>query len=246
MAGLAGIHPPSPSGICRKECCLGTAPPRPHSHHLKWRPIRKDFGHSSQRLLCKLSNGPVLLEKYHSPSLFLSCIFRSPPQEVGTCVLPKRFVLVVASATANSDDFASGHEENGEGGVGCCKGEGKVPPKQPSPEIEPADVVQAQLQALRDNDFVTLFEFASPKNKAHTGPLSRFTEMIQGRAYSMMLGHKSAEVLSTLSVAPERFQQRVRITSSNGKRAIFSWSLSRQETDPFQDCWMTDSVHRDE
>ncbi|KAI5067306.1 hypothetical protein GOP47_0017834 [Adiantum capillus-veneris] len=158
----------------------------------------------------------------------------------------KRAAMVTAFAAADSDQSQSSHEELGEGTIGCWEGEGESLPKRPSPEIKPRGVVQAQLQALREQDLATVFGFASPKNKAHTGPLSRFTEMIQGRAYNVMLGHSSAKVLSTLSVGPDRFQQRILIEGSNGKQAIFSWSLSRQDTEPFQDCWMTDSVHRDE
>lgn len=158
----------------------------------------------------------------------------------------KRSSTVATFAAADSDQSQSSHEELGEGTVGCCEGEEQGPPKKPSSEIKPGDVVKAQLRALREQDFETVFEFASPKNQAHTGPLSRFTEMIQGRAYNVMLGHTSAKVLSTLSVGPDRFQQRILIEGTNGKQAIFSWSLSRQESEPFKDCWMTDSVHRDE
>ncbi|KAH7387785.1 hypothetical protein KP509_16G040900 [Ceratopteris richardii] len=70
--------------------------------------------------------------------------------------------------------------------------------------------------------------------------------MIQGRAYNMMLGHTSAEVLSTLTSSPKAFQQRVCIKDASGKQVVFLWSLSKQETGPLQDCWMTDSVHRDD
>lgn len=247
MARLASIHSPPPSAIILNECVVRTSSPRPSSQYIMWKPrCSKDFWSPSLHMLCKLSHGPGLVEKRHCSSLYLSCLSRSHTHEVGMCVPKRSTVLVIASATANSDQSPPSHEEDGEGAIGCCEDEVKVLPKKPSPEIDPGDVVQAQLQALHDHDFTTVFEFASPKNKAHTGPLSRFTDMIQGRAYNVMLGHKSAEVLSTLSVGPERFQQRVLITGSNGKQAIFSWSLSRQETDPFQDCWMTDSVHRDE
>ncbi|MCO5581669.1 hypothetical protein L7F22_035558 [Adiantum nelumboides] len=142
--------------------------------------------------------------------------------------LQKRLATVIAFAAADSDQSQSSHEELGEGTIGCCEGEEQPLPRRPNSEIKQGDVVQVQLRALREQDFATLFEFASPKNKAHTGPLSKFTEMIQGRAYSVMLGHSSAKVLSTLSVGPDRFQQRIFIEGANGKQAVFSWSLSRQ------------------
>eukprot|EP00250_Pteridium_aquilinum_P028987 c38248_g1_i1 orf=273-1079(+) len=268
MARIVGIQSAPSSAIAFNPTFERQFPPHTcspqlpfPSHHLIWKAsCSQDF--RSRRKLCKLSyslscsrHGLGVFERClithtrasaaQCSSHSSSCLSRNLDHIMCTCT-PKRSVMVTASATGDSDQSSSSHEEDGEGIVGCCKEEDKAPPKKPSPEIEPTDVVQAQLQALRDRDFITVFEFASPKNKAHTGPLSRFTEMIQGRAYNVMLGHTSAEVLSTLLVGPERFQQRVLITGTNGKQAIFSWSLSRQETDPFQDCWMTDSVHRDE
>eukprot|EP00249_Psilotum_nudum_P018643 c26900_g1_i1 orf=732-1688(+) len=150
--------------------------------------------------------------------------------------LRRHVVAITVAATADSDQTFPSQNEGGE----------KTIPGKPSPEIEPADVVQAQLKALREIDMATAFEFASPKNKAYTGPLSRFTEMIQGRAYNVMIGHESAEILSSLFISPCKFQQRVFIKGANDNQATFSWSLSKQEEGIFQGCWMTDSVHRDD
>lgn len=53
-----------------------------------------------------------------------------------------------------------------------------APPSVPSKTKGPESVVEAQLQALRQGDFSTVFAFASPSNKAATGPLERFAQMI--------------------------------------------------------------------
>lgn len=155
-------------------------------------------------------------------------------------------MAITGAATADSDQTFPSQDEGEDRAVDEARGKQRVIPGKPSPEIEPADVVQTQLKALQERDIMTVFEFTSPKNKAHTGPLSHFTEMIQGRAYNVMLGHTSADILSTLSIDPGRFQQRILIKGANGNQVVFSWSLSKQESDPFEGCWMTDSIHRDE
>ncbi|CAM6128236.1 unnamed protein product [Calypogeia fissa] len=168
-----------------------------------------------------------------------------PPSEYGTCsdrcarrISPfgRREMGVIAAATADSDQTLPSQNGGGE----------KAPPTKPHPEVHPADVVQAQLKALRENDLATVFEFASPTNKARTGPLLRFSEMLEGRAYNVMIEHASADILSTITISSNRFQQRVSIKGHNGKQATFQWSLSRQEEGPYEHCWMTDAVRRDD
>ncbi|EFJ10047.1 hypothetical protein SELMODRAFT_427438 [Selaginella moellendorffii] len=121
----------------------------------------------------------------------------------------------------------------------------KALPVKPDPSVTPDDVVLAQLKALRERDLATVYEFASPANKSHTGPLPRFTQMME-RAYSLMIGHKDARILSSMTISPNRFQQRIVITGANGKNATFSWALSKQEEGAHEGCWMTDTVRRDD
>ena len=69
---------------------------------------------------------------------------------------------------------------------------------QPSPEIDPIDVVEIQLFALQSNDendfgIKQTWEFAHPRNKMATGPLPRFTNMIKTPAYSILLNNLKFE-----------------------------------------------------
>eukprot|EP00850_Spirogloea_muscicola_P022693 SM000307S11690 [mRNA] locus=s307:96851:98911:- [translate_table: standard] len=162
---------------------------------------------------------------------------RAPGRSPGSLTVPARDGQpgVVVSATAGSDQSAS---SNG--------GSEQTTPLKPDPEIGPAQVVQAQLEALRRRDLSTVFEFASPANKAHTGPLSSFSTMLESRAYNMMLEHAEARILSTVSIGPTRFQQRVSFVGAGGIETIFVWSLSKQEEGSYKDCWMTDMVRRDD
>ena len=57
---------------------------------------------------------------------------------------------------------------------------------EPSVNIKPSEVVQIVVDALRVNDpqtgdkgIATVWRFAAPSNKAITGPLARFSQMIK-------------------------------------------------------------------
>ena len=56
-------------------------------------------------------------------------------------------------------------------------------PLQPSTQYQPDEVVQIVIEALgantesqNDDGIATVYRFASPGNRANTGPLSRFTQ----------------------------------------------------------------------
>lgn len=115
----------------------------------------------------------------------------------------------------------------------------------PRPELSPEQVVRIQIEALgndlTDAGIDVVFRFASPSNRALTGPLDRFKLMVKSPPYQDMLGHKKAE-----------FGQEVRrdgvalvpvvLTTRGGERAGFMFVLSQQEQGECEGCWMTDSV----
>ena len=83
--------------------------------------------------------------------------------------------------------------QDGEAGAADPLSESLVP----APELSPGDVVRIQLEALRHNDdrnrgIDVAFRFASPANRASTGPLSRFIGMIRNGPYALMLGFGAA------------------------------------------------------
>lgn len=70
----------------------------------------------------------------------------------------------------------------------------------PAPELSVTDVVETQLAALQrgeDADLAVVFAFASPGNRAQTGPLPRFIAMIRD-GYDVMIQHRSAELAPPL------------------------------------------------
>ena len=116
----------------------------------------------------------------------------------------------------------------------------------PSPELEPAEVVRIQVEALRknslSNDGIELtYRFASPGNKRYTGPLDRFIDMVRSAPYGRLLNHRSAEY-GPMAVAGNEAQQMVVIIDAEDNEVGYVWALSRQTEGPLKDCWMTDAV----
>lgn len=122
---------------------------------------------------------------------------------------------------------------------------------QPHPDLSPEEVIRIQLDALKDNDsdndmgIATAFNFASPGNKAYTGPLSRFKQIVRNPVYGVMLNHKYADYEPAMFVAVDVAQQRVMITGSNSQTVIYTFTLSRQRDNKYRGCWMTDGVSVD-
>jgi hypothetical protein len=120
----------------------------------------------------------------------------------------------------------------------------------PDPEYTPRDVVQIQLDALQHNDdpspdagIAIVFRFASPQNQQQTGPLPKFTQMIKGPVYAVMLNYQSAD-FAPVQVVKNQARQLIRLTASDGTVAYFAFLLQKQSDGPFKNCWMTDGVVR--
>lgn len=119
---------------------------------------------------------------------------------------------------------------------------------QPSPSLSPRDVVRLQVEALADNDapyedagIEAAFAFASPANKAATGPLRRFRTLFDTPTYGPMIDHLGAEY-SEPQVRETQARVGVILTTTAGRRAGYLFQLSRQTDAPYAQCWMTDAV----
>ncbi len=115
----------------------------------------------------------------------------------------------------------------------------------PSPKLGPEDVVRIQLQALRGNDetnqgIAIAFRFASPRNKASTGPLPRFIHMIKAGPYRLMLEFERASYMPA-RIEGARAVQRVTLIGAREIRT-YDFLLRRQADPPCEGCWMTEAV----
>ena len=118
----------------------------------------------------------------------------------------------------------------------------------PNGRLQPDDVVEIVLDALANNDtpyadagIETTYNFASPLNKAQTGPLERFTVMVKGPVYGVMVGHKSHQLVET-AVDKSRAYQLVRLITAGGVAVHFAFRLGLQSDGEFKDMWMTEAV----
>ena len=123
-----------------------------------------------------------------------------------------------------------------------------LPEIQPTPEYLPDEVVGIQMRALANNDrpfqdagIALTFRFASPSNKANTGPLPRFTNLFSNPAYQPMINHTMLEI-GEPEIRQDRAKVPVMIEAKNGTKMVYLFMLSRQTESPYEDCWMTDSV----
>ena len=126
---------------------------------------------------------------------------------------------------------------------------------RPDPSIAPAEVVAIQLMGLKNNDLVETdfgirqtWSFAHPKNRNVTGPFPRFSQMLKGPGYSVLLNHKSHEIRNSSGASKgetgneTRRQFDVFMETANGDVMYFSWVVQKVATGQFKDCWMTVSV----
>ncbi|MEM6325498.1 MAG: DUF4864 domain-containing protein [Bacteroidota bacterium] len=121
---------------------------------------------------------------------------------------------------------------------------------KPSPDLTAEEVIRLQVEALQANNeddagIATAFRFASPDNRAATGPLERFTAMVKGPAYRDMLGFERA-MYSDIRIQGDEAAQRVTLVQSDGRRVAYVFGLSRQRGGEYDGCWMTDAVIRQE
>lgn len=119
---------------------------------------------------------------------------------------------------------------------------------RPSAALQPGDVVRIVIEALADNDsphanagIETTYNFASPANKASTGPLDRFIRMVKAPPYGIMVDHASSE-FSEVVLMGNRAYQMVRLAANDGREVVFAFRLSKQRDGEFRDMWMTDAV----
>ena len=116
----------------------------------------------------------------------------------------------------------------------------------PSPDYEPEQVVKIVVDSLQNNSepgdqgIATVFRFASPGNRATTGPLERFTRMIKG-GFSDMLNHEDAR-FDPMKVSGDTAVQAVWLLTNSGKEVGYAFQLSRQQSGEFEGIWMTDAV----
>jgi hypothetical protein len=118
----------------------------------------------------------------------------------------------------------------------------------PDPTLSPAEVIAIQLSALQANDtpeadagIAQTFAFAHPDNRRVTGPLPRFTQMIKGPRYQVLLNHRAHEIREVASTDDEAAFA-VIVTSRDGEVVGFRWAVARVADGEHAGAWMTIAV----
>lgn len=131
-------------------------------------------------------------------------------------------------------------------GMSASNSETQLP--QPRVDLKPEEVVCIVINALADNDtpfinagIATTFNFASPGNKVSTGPLAKFTEMVKGPGYGLMVDHLSSE-FSEVVFKDGMAYQIVKLIARNSTEVVFAFRLSQQSEGEYEGMWMTDAV----
>lgn len=118
---------------------------------------------------------------------------------------------------------------------------------QPNSALTPEQVVMILVNALKENDestddgIATVFRFASPGNKANTGPLDRFSQMIK-RGFSDMLNHADSRV-GEIKTEGATALQAVYFTTTSGNEVGYLFQIGEQRTGEHKGMWMTEAVY---
>jgi len=120
---------------------------------------------------------------------------------------------------------------------------------KPNSNLEPFEVLMIQLNSLKNNNnpykdagIEQTWEFAHPKNKAATGPLERFKQMIYSDSYKILISHQNSKTI-ILKETPNKFVYKVYVLSKNKKKYYYVWQIEKvKQEGKFKDCWMTTGV----
>jgi len=119
---------------------------------------------------------------------------------------------------------------------------------KPSSNFEPSEVLTIQLNSLKNNNnpykdagIEQAWEFAHPFNKASTGPLERFKQMIYSDNYKILISHENSKTI-ILEKTPNKFVYKVYILSKDKKKYYYIWQIEKVKEGKFKNCWMTTGV----
>ena len=106
-----------------------------------------------------------------------------------------------------------------------------------------------QLNSLKNNNkpykdagIEQTWEFAHPINKASTGPLERFKQMIYSDSYKILISHENTKTI-ILKESPEKFVFKVYVLSKDKKKYYYIWQIEKVEQEgELKNCWMTTVV----
>jgi hypothetical protein len=120
--------------------------------------------------------------------------------------------------------------------------------QRPDSTLSAKEVVSIQLKALKNNDdprkdagIKQTYALAHPQNKALTGPLPKFTQMLEGPLYRMMLNHR-AHSIEEVAQGDGRAVFGVTIVDAAGDVYKFRWTVQKIDAGDYVGAWATVAV----
>lgn len=121
---------------------------------------------------------------------------------------------------------------------------------QPEPTMGPQEVVDLQMKAMQRNNYPyenhgieIAYRFASPANKENTGPIQRFTQMVNNDMYHSLLNARQYG-LDAIEIDGNVAVQKVTLIDEQDQPVVYYFQLSKQEEGEYKNCWLTDGVVR--
>ena len=120
---------------------------------------------------------------------------------------------------------------------------------KPNSNLKPFDVLTIQLNSLKNNNnpykdagIEQTWEFAHPINKASTGPLERFKQMIYSDSYKKLISHQNNKII-ILKESVNKFVYKVYVLSKDKKKYYYIWQIEKvTQEGNLKNCWMTTGV----
>lgn len=115
-----------------------------------------------------------------------------------------------------------------------------------SPDFSPREVTERQVAALRDaasepERIRECFALAAPSNREQTGPVERFAEMVMQEPYRTLVVAPQCTIGEAI-VEGRLAAVLVTAAETDQEPRVFRFVLEKQQTPPYQDCWMTVAV----
>ena len=106
-----------------------------------------------------------------------------------------------------------------------------------------------QLNSLKNNNnpykdagIEQTWEFAHPINKAYTGPLEKFKQLIYSDNYKILISHENAKT-TILKESFNKFVFKVYVLSKDKKKYYYIWQIEKVAREgKLKNCWMTTGV----
>ena len=128
-----------------------------------------------------------------------------------------------------------------------------VAQSRPNAGLGPAEVIQTVVEALQNRNspspnagIFTAYQFASPGNRANTGPYGKFLRLVKLPDFAPLLSRHSTGY-GPLAVSGDRAEQEVSLRLDDAHIARFRFVVSRQTHEQTQGrctgCWMVDQVN---